>query len=605
MISVIFYHANFNLFKSGYVGVDIFFVISGFLITKLIYTEIVNKKFSLLNFYERRVRRIFPALAIVLGISVIFAYLILTPIDLIDFSKSLIYVPLVISNFYFLNQSDYFDISNELRPLIHTWSLSVEEQFYLIFPFFFMFISRKKIKIKFMLFVFALIFFLSFTLNMTLSEIYPNESFYLLPTRIWEFMAGSIIAIKNDSLSFKRHHFINQVISLIGLFLIIFSVTALDSIDSLPIPAIILPILGCVLIILYANKTTFVGRILSNKIIVNIGLISYSAYLFHQPIFVFSRNYFYFDLSKLHYLILILITFVLAYINWKYIETPFRRRSFLNRKLIFQLSLIFILIFVSLGTIGVKGQGFENRFNSTYIGDTGQTTFHKYIDKKFIDCFPEQIAKSALRWEGFLRCKQSKAGPPEIILLGDSHAEHLFIGLAESLPKNNVAFYIRGEDPYLDSPPYNDIFEELLTNDEAQTIIVSMHYPLRFINNTSAVKFESTIRSLMMVGKKVYLVGDIPYYSKDASYCNNSRSIQNSSCKLNYHEYLLQKNFYHSILLKIKNNLGIEYVEIDKLFCSKDFCNQTKGNLILYRDNNHLNIYGSRIVGDYLSTFIN
>jgi peptidoglycan/LPS O-acetylase OafA/YrhL len=541
----------------------------------------------------------------VLGISVIFAYLILTPIDLIDFSKSLISVPLVMSNFYFLNQSDYFDISNELRPLIHTWSLSVEEQFYLIFPILFIFILKKKIKIKFMLFIFVIIFFLSFTLNMTLSDIYPNESFYLLPTRIWEFMAGSIIALKNDSLSFKRNRLINQVSSSIGLFLIIFSVTALDSIDSLPIPTIILPILGSVLIILYANKTTFVGRILSNKIIVNIGLISYSAYLFHQPIFVFSRNYFYFDLSKLHYLILILITFVFAYINWKYIEIPFRRRSFLNRKLIFQLSLIFILIFVSLGAIGVKGQGFENRFNSTYIGDTGQITFHEYIDKKFIDCFPEQIAESALSWEEFLRCKQSKVGHPEIILLGDSHAEHLFIGLAESLPKNNVAFYIQGEAPYLNSPTFNNIFEELLTNDKQQTIFVTMKYSLKFINNLSAVEFENTISSLMMVGKKVYLVGDIPYYSKDASYCKNDKTIQNSSCNLSYPEYLLQKKFYNSILLKIKNNLGIEYIEIDKLFCSKDFCNMRKGNLILYRDNNHLNIYGSRIVGNYLSTFIN
>lgn len=593
------------MFKSGYVGVDIFFVISGFLITKLIYTEIINKNFSLLHFYERRVRRIFPALVMVLGISVIFAYLILTPTDLIDFSKSLISVPLVMSNFFFLNQSDYFDISNELRPLIHTWSLSVEEQFYLIFPIFFVFILRKKIKIKLMPFVFVLIFFLSFTLNITLSEIYPNESFYLLPTRIWEFMAGSIIALKYDNLPFKKNHLINQVGSLIGLFLIIFSVMALDSIDSLPIPAMILPILGSVLIILYANITTFVGKVLSNKIIVNIGLISYSAYLFHQPIFVFSRNYFYFDLSKLHYLVLILITFVFAYINWKYIEIPFRRKNFLNQKLIFQLSLIFILIFVSIGSIGVKGQGFKNRFNSTYTGDTGQITFHEYIDKKFIDCFPEQIAESALRWEGVLRCKQSKAGRPEIILLGDSHAEHLFIGLAESLQKNNVAFYIQGEAPYLDSPTFNTIFEELLTNDKPQTIFVTMHYPLRFINNTSAVELESTIRSLMMVGKKVYLVGDIPYYSKDASYCKNNKTIQNSSCTLDYNKYLLQKKIYNSILLKIKNNLGIEYIDIDKLFCSKDSCNMIKGNLILYRDNNHLNIYGSRIVGNYLSTFIN
>jgi peptidoglycan/LPS O-acetylase OafA/YrhL len=604
VLAVIFYHANFSLFESGYVGVDIFFVISGFLITKLIYSEMQNKNFRLINFIERRVRRIFPALFLVLGFSVFFAYLILTPQDMIDFSKSLISVPLVISNFYFLNQSGYFDITNELRPLIHTWSLSVEEQFYLIFPVFCMFIFKKVFNLKILISIFIFIFMMSFSLNQILINNYPNESFYLLPTRIWEFFAGSILLLAQTNIKIKQDSITNQVGSFVGFLLIIFSIVSLNTLDSWRFESKLIPILGSVFVILFANQYTYIGKLLSNKFIVKIGLISYSSYLFHQPIFVFARNYFYFNLSSFHYLFLILLTLTISYLSWKYVEVPFRDKTFLKRKVIFQLTISLILLFVIIGAIGIKQRGFENRFDSAYIGDTGQTAFHEYIDKKFIDCFPEKIASSALLWEEFLRCKQSKVGTPEVILLGDSHAEHLFIGLAESLPKYNVAFYINGEAPFIDSPTFSNIFDELLNNNRDQTIFITMHYPLRFDKSSSHIKFKDTIKKLIFSGKKVFLVGDIPYYSKDAAYCRNIKTIQNTNCHLSFNEYSLQKTNWGDKLIEIKNELKIEYIEIDKLFCSSLDCNMTQGNLILYRDNNHLNIYGSRIVGDYLARYI-
>ena len=193
VLPVIFFHAGFQAFSGGFVGVDVFFVISGYLITSIILTEKTSGKFTLINFYERRARRILPALFFVMLACLPFAWLWLLPSNLNDFSKNLIVVPLFSSNFLFTNQSGYFDTAIELKPLIHTWSLAVEEQYYLLFPIFISFLWRKAWPwASRIIFVVALI---SLIFSNWGAYHYPAATFYLLPTRIWELFIGSLVAL--------------------------------------------------------------------------------------------------------------------------------------------------------------------------------------------------------------------------------------------------------------------------------------------------------------------------------------------------------------------------------------------------------------------------
>ncbi len=234
-----------------------------------------------------------------------------------------------------------------------------------------------------------------------------------------------------------------------GVALILYSVLGFNKATPFPGFYALVPTLGAVLIILFATHQTTAGKFVGNKAFVGVGLISYSAYLWHQPLFAFARHKSLSEPGPIVFLSLSILTLILAYFSWKLIETPFRMNGKITRKKIFSFSLIFTLFFIFIGYFGHARNGFENRFNRILTGDIGHLQFHKYIDEKYFDCEPKSIALSALAWDGFLRCKQSKKGSPEVILLGDSHAEHLFLGLAEYIPNKNIAFYISGDKPYV------------------------------------------------------------------------------------------------------------------------------------------------------------
>jgi hypothetical protein len=287
------------------------------------------------------------------------------------------------------------------------------------------------------------------------------------------------------------------------------------------------------------------------------------------------------------------------------IERPFRSKNFGSRKAVFFFAAGFSILFMVFGYVSQVSRGFDGRFTKSLNGDVGHLEFHQYIDKKFYDCEPKSIATQALNWEDFLRCKQSKKGRPQLVLLGDSHAEHLFIGLAEAQPELNIAFYILDGKPFLSNPQYRSIFNELLKNGLDQQIILTMYYVERQNQSNYVLydEFAEIIKSLQAANKRVVLVGDVPRYSIDASLCvyRNSLSQVYKSCSISKNDAVLQKNSYSIILERLAANFNVPYIDLYAPLCFSDSCSMVSSDTILYRDNNHLNIPGSRLVGSHLA----
>ena len=287
ILPILLFHAGFKTFSGGFVGVDVFFVISGYLITTIIVRERQENSFSRLAFYERRARRILPALFLMMAVCMLSAWVCLLPNDMLHFSKSVKAVALFFSNHLFYKESGYFDTASELKPLLHTWSLAIEEQYYLLFPPLTLAVWR--LGKRWILGVLAMIAFLSFSLAVWGSYYKPAAAFFLLPARAWEFLLGGFLAFyilefKNVNVSTT----IKQMVSSLGLLLILYSVFSFEK--NTPFPGIyaLAPTIGAALIIVFAAPNTFVGAILSSSLFVGIGLISYSTYLWHQPLFVFA-----------------------------------------------------------------------------------------------------------------------------------------------------------------------------------------------------------------------------------------------------------------------------------------------------------------------------
>ena len=310
VIPVVLFHLGIPAFSGGYVGVDVFFVISGYLITGIIVRDIEKGNFSLVNFYERRIRRIFPALFMVLVITTMVSYKVYSPSELMRYSKSLASISLFSSNFLFLRESGYFSPSAEIRPLLHTWSLSIEEQFYIFFPILLTF-SFKYLRKPVVPIIIAAI--LSFTANIILVSEYKEMVFFMLPTRAWELCLGGILAL--NLIPKLSNNNINNWLSLIGLMMLIFSVFKYDSITVYPGLAASIPCLGAALMIYTGDKHTIIARLLSFRGFVFVGLISYSLYLWHWPTIVLFKNFKVLPITLENQLAILLFSVLLSFFS--------------------------------------------------------------------------------------------------------------------------------------------------------------------------------------------------------------------------------------------------------------------------------------------------
>ena len=444
VLPVIFYHAGFGSFSGGFVGVDIFFVISGYLITSLIVQQTKEGYFSLMDFYQRRARRILPALFLVMFCSIPLAYFLMKPNQLEAFSGSLIAATLFFSNVLFYLETDYFGIASELKPLLHTWSLAVEEQYYLFFPLLVLLVGRGKLLLSLV----CVGILLSFTLSQfggNLSVVYPfmeiewlwmdvpNWAFFNTPTRIWEIMVGALIAlylIEKD----QFRGVIGELSGLLGLCLILVSIFAFEQTTPHPSTYTLAPVLGTGLIILGVSPNTFVGKILSTKILVAVGLISYSAYLWHYPLFAFSKIAMVgderFGVLNIE-VVLILVTFLLAYISFKFIEKPFRDKVKITNKQVAKILVFSAVVLVMVGVLGKSTSGFKNQYYEAILPD----------NRVFIIDREELNQQRIFFWSIFRKNQMAKRfdidGRDKILIVGDSHSEDL----AAAFETNSDLFY--------------------------------------------------------------------------------------------------------------------------------------------------------------------
>ena len=427
--AVILFHADFKFISGGFIGVDIFFVISGFLITNIIVKEVEQKKFSILKFYEKRARRILPALFTVMLFCIPIAYFLYTPGQFLDFGESLIAVSLFSSNILFWVESGYFDAISEYKPLLHTWSLAVEEQYYIFFPLFIMIFWKfgKKIVISAILVVLILSVILAeyYTFNTS-----KSVSFYLLPTRLFEILMGSLITfipVKNIT---KQSFTLKQILSILGFILVSYSVLFFTNQTPLPGFLTLIPITGTSLIILFANKGTIINQILSTRLMVQLGLISYSTYLWHQPLFAFYKYSNNGELTITIKVVLIIITQILAFLTWKYIENPFRDKQFMSRKKIFSYSITGLSTFILLGFIIKQNDGFSSRSVVQKYKIAGYEIDNHVLEKKALNPIKErtnntnyEMVNSESNYALWFNPKSLKT---KILIVGNSHSNDLY-----------------------------------------------------------------------------------------------------------------------------------------------------------------------------------
>jgi peptidoglycan/LPS O-acetylase OafA/YrhL len=473
VVPVIFFHAGISYFTGGFIGVDIFFVISGYLITSIVISEIGEGRFSMINFYERRARRIMPMLFFILLVSSIFAWLWLLPSDMKSFSYSMVSVVFFSSNINFYVESGYWDIASELKPLLHTWSLAAEEQYYLIFPLFLFLIKRLKKSTQ--IATVLCITIVSLGLAQWASIHAPTADFYLLPTRFWELALGALIGIASVKYGDIYSKIIsntinNEIMGFIGIIMIFSSILLFTKSTPFPGFVALLPTIGATLIIVFASNQTIIGRLLGLSPVVMIGLISYSAYLWHQPILAFAKYQSFPALSQELKVILVILVFPLSYLSWKFIETPFRNKAVFNRKKIFTYWISCSIVFAAAGLIGIVSNGFENRklVSSKKILDYQPD--NKILQKESISpliLFAKEHNSSyetvgsefdnAL-WYDTLNRK------PKVLVIGNSHGENFYniINCSDSIKSQfqlarygyQIRFFSNTDSKIFSSPNY-------------------------------------------------------------------------------------------------------------------------------------------------------
>lgn len=440
VLSVVFFHAGLG-FPGGFVGVDVFFVLSGYLITSILVKELETGTFQFMGFWARRVRRILPASILVCVTTLVLGYFILLPEEFRRLGISSAVQSLFSSNIYFWKYVNYFSGSAEEMPLLHTWSLAVEEQYYFIFPFvlagcFATALLRSRNRIFCVL---ALLFGLSFFASLLAVKQIPGAAFYLLPFRAWEMLAGSLLALSPAAIV-PRSRIMREILSYVGLCLILVPIFLYTKQTQFPGLAALPPVLGTVIII-WANGRIFqaldnehvltsIGRVLALRPLVFVGLISYSLYLWHWPLFAFAKYWTFNKLTIGHSFFIISLSFILAIVSWHYVETPFRLKKFLvsNRSIIWAGVCASLMLFIT-GSLVWRSSGLPSRYSPEILELAKVDSVNKNnvaIEAIITDQVPQFGVSNT---EGYV----------DLLVWGDSHARTYIPAFEKIANVNNLS----------------------------------------------------------------------------------------------------------------------------------------------------------------------
>ncbi len=367
---VVFFHAGLGWASGGFVGVDVFFVISGFLITSIIMAELEAGRFSMVQFYERRARRILPALAFMLFSCIPAAWLLMDEYELGRFAEGLLGVVFFASNIVFLNQDGYFEEASEFNPLLHTWSLAVEEQYYIFFPLLLLFVVKKlSFRKRSLTLTLSALTFISlvisiYSVDLLDSERAASDAFFLLPARIWELGIGALSALwlqPRNGQPFDGR--LSGALAVVGLGMILIPMALYTAAMDFPGIASFAPVVGTGLVLCFGHRKTLIGTLLRQPVFVGVGLISYSLYLWHQPILAFYRIFSgEIEIPAIVSAVLIAIAVGLAIFSWRFVERPFRTKSAFSRASVFRASAFSLILLAAFGLVSLgASSGMEQR----------------------------------------------------------------------------------------------------------------------------------------------------------------------------------------------------------------------------------------------------
>lgn len=618
VVPVIFFHAGFELFSGGFVGVDVFFVISGYLITSIIVNEMEQNKFSLLTFYERRARRILPALFVVVLCCLPFAWFVLLPSDMENFAESLVAVATFSSNIFFWRESGYFDTAAELKPLLHTWSLAVEEQFYILFPLFLMaawWFGRRAI-----VWTVVAAFVISLATAHWGAYNHPSATFYLLPTRAWELLIGSFAAFYLQKRFICTPPWLNNLLSAVGLASIVYAVFAFGEATPFPSLFALVPTVGTMLVILFATPRTLAHTLLSLRALVGLGLVSYSLYLWHQPMFAFYRYFFMIELDTKAVILICGILVIVAFLTYRMVEKP-ARTAYLKRTYVLTSSAITLVAISLVGGFALKSEGFPNRF-ADYINVEKWENIHP--------CFGEKRVSKLENYLDYCLGRTDGGYERRVFLVGDSHAhqfvyplqqigEQQFFSInfintenAELFPRNFFTGKFDGRD---------EVFERILFEAAATDLIIIGFHKGHFNKNrdahiaTTEIIEEQTVERLFVEsfilanaelrrrGINVLLVLDSPLLPEMSilERCVNIQLLRDAcgvEQEQDFHTRTRQQRTYES-LAQLFENVYL-YDASEPLF-EGGFFNPIveNGNYLMF-DSHHLTESGSLLLKDSL-----
>ncbi len=617
VLLVVIFHIFPEAIVGGFIGVDIFFVISGYLITSIIIKNLDCQSFSFTQFYLRRIKRIFPALVIVLLCSSLFSLFALYPIELLSFKKHLLGGVLFASNIISLYENSYFDIASQNKPLLHLWSLGIEEQFYLVWPFLLFLTFRKKVRFSFVILMLAIT---SFFLN--ICTVYGDNTvaFFSPLCRFWELMVGGFVASLEAKNGGGRNRFTCNLLSVTGAAFLFCSLAFVKDKSAFPGWLALLPTLGAAFVIA-GGAESLLGRCLSHRGVVWIGLISYPLYLWHWPLISFYQTIYGAMPAYSERFGIVFFSLFLAWLTFLYIEQPIRYgvgRAASRH-----------LIPVGLGMILA---GF---FGCSFYSSKSQPAG------------AQEILESGVKGE-----------TKKILLVGDSHADHLFAGLEVELGGISNQSY-PGCIPFYTLDTYNTIYRkkgvclrlvnnlyESIKKDKAiDTVVMSsmgavylsgeafngvgvertLGLQLQLEDNHDIsdrakiyeIAMRKTLQLLVSLNKTVFFVIDVPEIGLDPRYCKQNYSVGGventpiikrsyiSDCTVSRDVYEARIKDYKQLTAKVLAEFPQVIVfDPTKYFCDEEKCQGIKDGKLLYRDGDHLSVDGSKYLAKYLAPVI-
>lgn len=628
VIAVVLFHFGVPGITGGFVGVDVFFVISGFLITSIIWREREAGRFSFIDFWARRVRRILPALFVMMAATLAVGWFLLAPKDYEELGRSVHYQVIFTSNLLFSRQHGYFEVASDIKPLLHTWSLAVEEQFYIIFPLLLTLLASRLKHWRLALFAILLV---SFGMSVWAVAHAPQKAFFLLHMRAWELLAGAMLAVM-PLRDWRASPALAQGVSLLSMTLILIAVFGFDSTTPFPGAAALLPVLGVVGLI-WANgqQSTWVGRLLSSRVMVGLGLISYSWYLWHWPVFVYASYAAVDGLTPLELGALMLLSLVLGYLSWRFVETPFRvKRLLAGRKAILVAAGVGILCLGFTGVALRKADGVPSRLSEQALRYAQAKKWSPELmacmadkdtpdERLFCHFGPKGAAVSALVW-------------------GDSHATALIPALEVAAKRHDISLVeasfagcvpLDGLENIARCAHFNHRVEKAMAEQSFSDVVLAARWSLYLYGQMSgdkehALKDPSTgkyvraiaeqrfaqglrerIKGLRAAGHRVWLVKEVPLQEIIVPYRLSRLAMMHRPVDgegLPVAEHLKRQAFISQLFAELAAaDSGVSVLDPAPQLCGADgLCRVELNGRALYTDDNHLSDVGARHVEAFL-----